>query len=480
MLLALALALASSSTSSSASASAASGASGAVAVMPFKNLAGTSELDWLKLGISETLLADLAKDGGRPVVERSQIDRALAEVMLQKENAAASEDGMAARAGKLVGATTVVVGGFQQQGNELRITARFVNVESGVVEETAKVTGALDNVFALQDQIVAKLLKKPTKARAKKKATPQKQVEAYQAYSLSLATSSDVERIRYLRASIGSDPEFVYALDDLKALEQRLNRYRENAGQIADERARVALSVAKDTSKTIDERTQAVMLIFSQYASTFRWRPLLDFARAVNGLELPASGFVDVNEQASFYVFLAHLMLKESNLALESGEAHLKRWPGSALSGSVEMQLRNHIEDRRRFADANADAEEELKKIDADERAFEEKTRIDLEKGRPPPTADRIAMFGFRRCTAVYRGRLYADAIGRCNRWAAEHPSDDDQHLDEMARYFAGLSQAELGRFAEARQVLTTLQAEDATWARSMGIPSLVTTWPRD
>lgn len=474
-LLAMLLAL-----SASSSAAAASSASGAVAVMPFKNLAGTSELDWLKLGISETLLADLAKDGGRPVVERSQIDRALAEVMLQKENATASEDGMAARAGKLVGATTVVVGGFQQQGKELRITARFVNVESGVVEETAKVTGALDNVFALQDQIVAKLLKKPQKARAKKKATPQKEVEAYQAYSLSLATSSDVERIRYLRESIGSDPEFVYALDDLKALEQRLNRYRENAGQIADERARAALAVAKDTGKTVDERTQAVMQILSQYASTFRYRALLDFSSVVKTLELPSSGFVDVNEQASFYIFLAHLMLKQSNLALESGEAHLKRWPGSALSGSVEMQLRNHIEDRRRLVDANADAQTELQKIDSEEKEFAERQREDALKGRKAAPPERTAMFGFRRCTTVYRGRLYEDAVTRCNNWAAEHPASDDQHLDELARYFAGLSQAELGRFAEARQVLTTLQAEDATWARSMGIPSILTTWPRD
>lgn len=450
----------------SATAQAAS-SSGAVAVMPFKNLSGGHDLDWLKVGIAETLIADLSKDGSRKVVERDQIDRALAEVTLQA--AASSEDGLAARAGKLVGATTVVLGGFQQQGNELRITARFVDVESGVVEDTAKITGPLDDVFGLQDQITAKLLKKASAARPKKKAPKKKQIEAYESWALSRATSSQTERINYLREAVASDPEFDYALDDLKALEARLNRLRDTGNEVLDETMRQAVTVARDATKTTEERTQAIMKVFGALTSTFRWNAALNFANEVYRLDVPKSAYLDVHEQASFYVFLANIMLKRPDDALKAGESHLREFPGSLMSGNVDLQMRNLIDDRRRLIDANASAAKELAKIDEDQATV----RGDQREVRGP-------MFGFQRCTAVYRGRLYDDAITRCRRWAHEHRSDDEQHLDELARYFAALSCAELGRFDEARAELVNLQREDETWARSMGIPSILSTWPRE
>lgn len=454
---------------------------GPIAVMPFKNLAGGGDLDWLKLGIAETLIADLAKDGGRPVVERDQIDRALAEVMLQEKHS--NDDGTAAKAGKLVGATTVVVGGFQQQEKaqgssytfEIRITARFVNVETGVVEDTAKVTGLLEDVFSLQDQIVARLLKKATKARVKAK-KPQQTVEAYKVYSLSLSTSSEAERVRYLKEAIALDPDFTYALDDLKALERRLEKYRDKAARALDDKAQALVLLAKDTSKTADERAMAITQAFGAYASGFRWRALRDLAGAIYALNMPRGAMIDPHELSSFYLFLSLMMLKQGDLALQAGERHLAEFSAGTYAGSVDGQMRGLIEDRRRRVDQQQKARADLLKLEEEERELSPKL---------PNRADRIAMFGFRRCSTLYQGRLYDDAIKTCRAWAKDNPDlhstpPNDQHLDELARYFAAMSLSELGKFEEARAALLQLQSEDETWARGMGILSFLSTWPRE
>ena len=108
-----------------------------VAVLPFKNLNAESASDWLKLGVAETMLTDLKK-AKVPVVERDQIDKALGELLLRGDTG--SEDGQAIAVGKLVGAKTVVVGSFQAAGKQLRFNARFVEVETGIILDSAKTT----------------------------------------------------------------------------------------------------------------------------------------------------------------------------------------------------------------------------------------------------------------------------------------------------------------------------------------------------
>ena len=66
-------------------------------------------------------------------------------------------DETARELGRSLGVGWIVAGGFQRVGNQLRITARVVEVESGAVSRTVKVDGGLDELFALQDRIVAEL-----------------------------------------------------------------------------------------------------------------------------------------------------------------------------------------------------------------------------------------------------------------------------------------------------------------------------------
>ena len=102
-----------------------------VAVEPFVNISRNPADDWLGAGIAETVAADLDARGLVVV------------------------GGGDAGAGR--GTGWVVNGGYQRLGERLRITARLVEADTGAVLKSVRVDGALDDLFALQDRIVAEL-----------------------------------------------------------------------------------------------------------------------------------------------------------------------------------------------------------------------------------------------------------------------------------------------------------------------------------
>ena len=115
-----------------------------VLVVPFANLTGDPAEDWIGAGIAEAVAADLQAAGTRTV-------RAPAAV-----RGDGGPDG-ALEAGRRAGAGRVVAGAYQRLGDRIRVTARLVGVADGEVLQSATVTGAVADVFALQDQVAAAL-----------------------------------------------------------------------------------------------------------------------------------------------------------------------------------------------------------------------------------------------------------------------------------------------------------------------------------
>ena len=56
-----------------------------------------------------------------------------------------------------LGVGWLVTGGFQRLGDQMRVTARIVNTETGASSTAVKVDGRLDQLFDLQDQVVDEL-----------------------------------------------------------------------------------------------------------------------------------------------------------------------------------------------------------------------------------------------------------------------------------------------------------------------------------
>ena len=126
---------------------------GTFVVLPFINISRNAEDAWLGEGFAETVAADLAASPNVSVVGMDRLQSALS------GGAGAPLDAAAAtQLGHDVGARWVVTGGYQRVGERLRITARLLDARTGVIADSVTADGTMDQVFDLQDQIVAGLL----------------------------------------------------------------------------------------------------------------------------------------------------------------------------------------------------------------------------------------------------------------------------------------------------------------------------------
>jgi TolB-like protein len=453
-----------------------------VAVMPFKNLNADPALDWLKAGMAETMVSDLKKGAGLAVVERAQLDHALTELALR--GAGGTDEATAAQVGKLTGARTVVLGSFQSAGSQVRIAARFVTVETGVIQDAVKVTGPLDEIFRLQDEVVSKLAgtpaPSPTRPAAKKpRKTGPQVVKAYRLYAMRLATSNDAEKVGYLRDALKEDAEFTYAADDLAALESRMKDYDEAAERARQEhetKERSALHLEGDTPA---QRTQHAYQLLASEMSTLRYRQLLGDATAIYAMKLgPATaGAIDAHSFAAYAIFFAHQMLKQRDLALQVGEQFLKNFPDSPYYRGVEAQMNQIIREKREMEEGVAEADAELAKLSA------EKADVLAHPPRSGVKPVRLHSLDYQRCIALYRHRQYERAIAECRSYEDQHlgePESGGVSFVSLCSYHRALSLAELGRFPEARDTVQAVIGRDPAFAKKMSVATVMNAWPKE
>ena len=178
----------------------ASGVENSVAVMTFANITREPADDWIGTGIAETVSADLKNIHGLTIIGRARVFDALRNL----SSNARLDESQAIDIGRRLGATWVVVGGFQRLGELVRITANLVDVHSGQVRRNVKVDGRIGDIFDLQDKIVFDLTQGLNVAlRGTEVADIQRQetksVAAYESFArgmmnLRLATRDSIER----------------------------------------------------------------------------------------------------------------------------------------------------------------------------------------------------------------------------------------------------------------------------------------------
>ena len=189
-----------------------------VAVMTFANITRDAADDWIGTGIAETVSSDLKNIHGLTVIGRARVYDALRNLASN----ASLDESLAIDIGRRLGATWVVVGGFQKIATMVRITAHFVDVATGTVRQTVKVDGQVADIFALQDKIVYELsqglnlvLRGTEIAGIERRET--ESVEAYESFArgmmnLRLASRDSIERaIAAFEHATRKDPEYALA-----------------------------------------------------------------------------------------------------------------------------------------------------------------------------------------------------------------------------------------------------------------------------
>lgn len=188
-----------------------------IAVIPFENVNKDASLDWLSAGIPETITNSLLAVKGIVLVERLQLQKVMDEQKFQQSGLV--DERTAIKLGKITGASIMVAGAFQKFGETVRLTARFVDVESARVLHTAQATGYLKNIFDLQDKIVLGLIKNlnielKQDDLAKVTAVPTGSLEAYRHFGQGalLESRRDYQgAVKELQKAVLIDPKFTLA-----------------------------------------------------------------------------------------------------------------------------------------------------------------------------------------------------------------------------------------------------------------------------
>jgi len=122
-----------------------------VAILYF-DYQGSSESLWvLQKGLAQMLISDLAGLDGWQIVERDRLEALLAEYDLGRQGKL--DPATAARVGKLLGARYMVLGGYFDVMEALRVDARLVEVETGRVLGSTGATSSAGDFLGVEQKI---------------------------------------------------------------------------------------------------------------------------------------------------------------------------------------------------------------------------------------------------------------------------------------------------------------------------------------
>ncbi len=119
-----------------------------IAVLAFENMSGDPEQEYFSDGISEEILNDLT------IVEGLKVAGRTSAFSFKGKN----ED--IRTIGEKLDVTMVLEGSVRKAGNRVRITAQLINVEDGFHLWSETYDREMEDIFAIQDEIAAKIVEK--------------------------------------------------------------------------------------------------------------------------------------------------------------------------------------------------------------------------------------------------------------------------------------------------------------------------------
>ena len=468
-----------------------------VAVMTFANITREPADDWIGTGIAETVSSDLKNVHNLSVIGRARVYDALRNLSTD----AHLNDSLAIDIGRRLGATWVVVGGYQRQGTMIRITANFVEVATGEVQRTVKVDGRIDDIFALQDKIVYELtqglnvaLQGSEVAEIEKQET--RSVEAYASYARGMmnmrqATRESMDRaIAAFEDATRKDPEYAIAWAALGGVYGLKGAFMSMPAMVhtAIELERRALAIDPELAEAhmwlgasllnlgqvdeaIAEMREAIRLEpdngqAHQGLARALWVGKGDFAGAIPEFERA----IELNPEAGYSYLQLSLLLawqgqharaeEISRRAVDLQEQYISGNAGLQIVGA-HSRLGYVYYRQGRYAEALKEYERELAFINSSDHALRERTNIEL---------------GVRIAAAYHRQGQTDDATRHFERTLKTFEARVARGADDPAtRYYIAVLHALRGDATRALDSLARVAAAQPalTRARAQADPDL-------
>jgi TolB-like protein len=201
-----------------------------LAVFYFDNesLTDRSGMEPLRKGLADTLISDLSRLCNFQIVERTKMDSLLAELKLG--HSGLIDMATAQRVGKFLGARMLLMGCFTVIGDTIRIDARVVDAETGLVVKAEEVSGDKVDLFALEERVVAaiaeglseKLTAEEKLRLHRRKNIPFPAIIHYSQGLEYLDSGRYAEAARAFEQSLAAAPDYREAGEKLKEVRQKI------------------------------------------------------------------------------------------------------------------------------------------------------------------------------------------------------------------------------------------------------------------
>ncbi|MDZ4730854.1 MAG: hypothetical protein SH820_13030 [Xanthomonadales bacterium] len=254
-----------------------------IAVLPFVNMSEDANNEYFSDGISEEILNSLAK------VKELKVAGRTSSFAFKGQNQDLS------LIGETLGVENILEGSVRKSGNQIRITAQLIQVEDGFHLWSESYDRELDNVFAIQDEISAAILKelKATLLAGEAELLPVARADsrAYDLYLLAKQRLYDRTRLsiesaaELLDQAIAIDPEYApaYAQRGTAALLSAVTSYGNMPQKQALSEARLYLDKALLLDKDLAEAWAGLGLYYSgPPPQPLEGIPVLEKAIAIN------------------------------------------------------------------------------------------------------------------------------------------------------------------------------------------------------
>lgn len=229
-----------------------------IAVLPFKPLTPDDRNASLELGMAETLIAGM-NSGGLSVSPLSSVRR----------YAGIEQDGLAA--GRALGVQTVLEGHLQRVDNQLRVSARLLNVSDGRQLWAQRYDEAFTDIFSVQDTIAAKVRAALTAELIDEAPALRRYTEDAEAYQLYANGRYQLDRVALTQAlaqfeqAVARDPHFALAYVGIADAHALLGVFGAVAPHDTFPQARRAVDKALEIAPELSEAHTSLGHIKTQY-----------------------------------------------------------------------------------------------------------------------------------------------------------------------------------------------------------------------
>ena len=181
-----------------------------IAVLPFDNMSGDPEQDYIADGISENIISDLSKISEMFVIARNSTFTYKGKPVKVQQ---VSEE---------LGVRYILEGSTQKTGDRLRITAQLIDATTGHHLWSEKYDRNMKDFFALQDEITHKIivelqvkLTEGEQARISHKSTTNLEAWGYAVRGLKLferaSKENNAKAMEFFEKAVELDPDYIWA-----------------------------------------------------------------------------------------------------------------------------------------------------------------------------------------------------------------------------------------------------------------------------